>query len=1087
MGNEGTLQGDRSLNLNSSYIPNNNLGSTTGGGTYTSGHTEPTVADFENVFGPTARNMKDDTQRYKRHGRWHLPDILKGPNPWLADRIDGLITDATNSPFTSTILPYKYFENVDGKLKWNVWSFDEAMASRVPYESAARTLTQTKSSFSAYAVRHGLAITLEHNFMMTPQGRKNFQDQLTQLVGSIQYSNDFDVHMALIQAPSYEKKMIEKYNNYNKSPMQSCREFIDLFGFMQKNPNALDILIEEAKLKLKTWGGPMPNFMLTNSKLTFQLTMTPERTNYISQGPDGIKRLKQGPDMASYRGVSIIPSRSFSLETGQPPRDVMRRRVRVAEYYRITPDAANVDRLFEFYNEERDTFFTLTFKDLVKMGVNDDSDDANHERANFAILHKQITNKKTPSRTIDKHISSINDWYDLCGQIGATGSNGIAKTVVVPSDKYVASWVNNDTVFVPFVGNLHFDKDQKVTVTAKNKNIPDHIANALCNSVATYPRQIKHSHGKTKGLRNPFTMETVDQNSADYHETSIALNRLCQRYAAPTSYLMKIGNDKLGINVQAIKNKDKMHVGDMFYQPLGAFMEPNHPLFHEALLHGKCKNVHESWILTEEVLDHLYNQPEKWQEAASIAASISGKDMSHAQYSLAVAAEIEKQFAAKGTPARNGLTNSLKAYTWGVHDDYITSQDYLNPASELGEKFHARLKQHAPRGIVTNAYLQKLVEMGSGSDAKKHPWLLPSHTDGSALTSTVQKVLADRLTKDAYDQFKNNLQESMVVERLTSQLLAHDFTDSIYKHSDFSTPMGTCDSDMKLEAPNAQQLARLPDRDAQMRALAPFIEFVIIRPNIEHYMLGIILGESGDSLGNTLWGQTELAVHDDSQHGVWGMQYKYHEKAIVFNEKNLIRLWDIAYDGYNGGKDDSYVRWSDEDDTQRFREDTLDVTKDYHGKSMMVMMFVHEDDFQQHPEWRTNWPSPIMFYDRGNGQADDAVPDGPENQAFMPTKDFQVFDRDLYPTYQEYFDIMPNFTDLHKTRKSASESVEENETQTGCLAFQGTMRVKNANGSIIDTINGSGHHGADYVGVSSVRAGKGYKLPNGISSFIRQV
>ena len=271
------------------------------------------------------------------------------------------------------------------------------------------------------------------------------------------------------------------------------------------------------------------------------------------------------------------------------------------------------------------------------------------------------------------------------------------------------------------------------------------------------------------------------------------------------------------------------------------------------------------------------------------------------------------------------------------------------------------------------------------------------------------------------------------------------------------------------------------------QAMAAHIEFVIVRPNIEHYMLGIILGESGDSLGNTLWGQTELAVHDDSQHGVWGMQYKYHEKAIVFNEKNLIRLWDIAYDGYNGGKDDSYVRWADPNDTQRFREDTLDVTEDYHGKSMMVMMFVHEDKFQVQPNWKTNWPSPIMFYDNVLQQRDDSVPDGPENQAYMPVQDFRVFNQDLYPVYPYYYNLMPNFTELHKTRKSASESVEENETQTGCLAFQGTMRVKNANGSIIDTINGSGHHGVDYVGVSSVRAGKGYKLPNGISSFIRQV
>ena len=39
-------------------------------------------------------------------------------------------------------------------------------------------------------------------------------------------------------------------------------------------------------------------------------------------------------------------------------------------------------------------------------------------------------------------------------------------------------------------------------------------------------------------------------------------------------------------------------------------------------------------------------------------------------------------------------------------------------------------------------------------------------------------------------------------------------------------------------------------------------------------------------------------------HVVWGMSYKYHERAIVFIEKNLIRLWDVAYDGYIGGKDE---------------------------------------------------------------------------------------------------------------------------------------------------------------------------------------
>lgn len=145
-----------------SYIGNGD-GGMNGGGTYTDPYTDkknPTIADYENIFGPAARDVKLDLQRNKRHARWHLPDALKGSNPWLTDRIDGLITDTTGSPFTTKILPYKYIENVDQKIKWNAWSFDEGLASRVPYESAARTLTQTKRSYAGYTIRQGLAITM---------------------------------------------------------------------------------------------------------------------------------------------------------------------------------------------------------------------------------------------------------------------------------------------------------------------------------------------------------------------------------------------------------------------------------------------------------------------------------------------------------------------------------------------------------------------------------------------------------------------------------------------------------------------------------------------------------------------------------------------------------------------------------------------------------------------------------------------------------------------------------------------------------------------------------------------------------------
>jgi hypothetical protein len=361
---EGSLQNDRSQ-VEPAYLLSGDPGYN-GGGTVGASDPATMMRNYENVFGPAVRDIKWDSQRHKRHQRWHLPDALKGTNAFLTDRVDGLITDATSSPFTKNILPYMYMDQPDKKIKWNVYSFDEGMASRVPYESAARVLPQSKRSFAGYAVRQGLAIAMEHNFMMSPQGMDNFRKQLMQLVGSIQLTNDLDVHMALLYAPSYQKHMDEKYYDASRSVSQTCRMYIDLFGFMQKNENALDYLIEDAKNHLTAWGSKPPTFMLCNGALTRQLTMTPEKTNYITAGPDGQRKLTQGPDLPSYRGLQIINTRQFSLESGTAPRDMLRRRVRVSEHYRIPWQPHNVLKRYEFYDQSRDSMFYLSWHDLWK-------------------------------------------------------------------------------------------------------------------------------------------------------------------------------------------------------------------------------------------------------------------------------------------------------------------------------------------------------------------------------------------------------------------------------------------------------------------------------------------------------------------------------------------------------------------------------------------------------------------------------------------------------------------------------------------------------------------------------------------------
>eukprot|EP00961_Rhodomonas_salina_P269493 3640991-Rhodomonas_salina.1 len=251
-----------------------------------------------------------------------------------------------------------------------------------------------------------------------------------------------------------------------------------------------------------------------------------------------------------------------------------------------------------------------------------------------------------------------------------------------------------------------------------------------------------------------------------------------------------------------------------------------------------------------------------------------------------------------------------------------------------------------------------------------------------------------------------------------------------------------------------------------MHAVKPR-EIVILRPNIEHNMLGVIMGRGGlDDLGGTLWGQTQLECYSDSMHGLWGMSYKYNERAIVWNEKNLVRLWDVCYGGYNGWKDSTLVTWSDEG-ADVWRQATHATNEPYQGPSMAVMSF---DVVEGDTEWKRNWPSPITFH-----QEKGRLPVDAEQLGFFDADQVFCLNGVTYrQRYHQYRAMMPDFTDLHMCTKTAGECVQENTASVhSALAFQGSMRVLTAAGNVISEVHGCGHHGPDYVGVASRRNGKG--------------
>ena len=857
---EGSAHADRSR-VEPAYLMNGDPGYT-GGGTLQAADPSTMMRNYENVFGPAVRDIKWDSQRHKRHQRWHLPDALKGANAFLTDRVDGLITDATTSPFTKNILPYMYMDQPDKKIKWNVYSFDEGMASRVPYEAAARVLPQSKRSFAGYAVRQGLAIAMEHNFMMSQQGMENFRRQLMQLVGSIQLTNDLDVHMALLYAPSYQKHMDEKYYDASRSVSQNCRMYIDIFGFMQKNENALDYLIEDAKNHLTAWGSKPPTFMLCNGALTRQLTMTPEKTNYITAGPDGQRKLAQGPDLPSYRGLSIINTRQFSLESGTAPRDMLRRRVRVSEHYRIPWQPHNVLKRYEFYDQSRDSMFYLSWHDLWKASFPRTPQDSHalvHENPDVRLWMQNNQDLLTIPNT-DVHPFTQQELF-LLGMFGFVGGDG------------------------------HLPRDLEFVVEMHHKN-------------GDKP------HVKILRIDGLFLQQTADP-----------------RVRLFVFLLLKF----------FLMDNFKSFVDQTELQDFKAY-----------LLQAIDLRVPDgNQALSQEVKDHC--------EAA-----------------------IANLFAS------NSLVSFLQKWQY--------------------------LVQNHSRHILVEP---EIVDYLDGHGQKFETFINLSDLDFSGSSCTIRAVTSD---------------------------------------------------------------------------------LFLLRPCIEHYMLGVIFGRGGgpEELGATFWGQTELSCYDDSQHGIWGMSYKYHERAIVLNERNLIRVFDVCFDGYCGGNDSRILSWNTHD-VNFFKQKAQTISEPYDGPSMIVMALpVYSDALDP-------FPNPIILQTALTANArQQTFPDRSLRPGNVhPHCPFLTYEHgrqihahdlpkklaaDVYKVYYETLGMAAWITSM--SNSEPGHLAWQNETDIYGYSFHGHMA------SILDGVReetqGSGHLGPNFVGVASVREGRGM-LPRGMPTLAHLV
>lgn len=1001
----------------------------------------------------------------------------------------------------------------------------------------------------------------------------------------------------------------------------------------------------------------MPDFLLCNSKLTFQMTMTPDKTNYLTQGPDGVKRLKQGPDLASYRGLSVIHSRSFAMEAGQHPRDILRRRVRTAEYYRIPPSKDNIHHEFELYNEERDTYFSLTFKDLLKMALlgHDEPTASSYSSLLHKVYEQAVDAHKSSTLTGSGlllgakpyqppagkfrpgFLQTIFDVFDVyfdnlrqCASARPILINKcirdclecvdfICKPYVIPAFTFGAKMVELDENII-FQVQQHvrskIDSDSNYNFMNLTGTLLEGYRNQQVYAIPRLKTKAEffeiYSKLKTQDLFDPFARNkpVVRHGSAEWFAAYAFYMTCFQRQGVPMDFFEYPGGftvapsmnghvtipmldylDRLPLNL----NPRQVDISSQFLSMTPGYGNVNHPFWlnastldldtfnrnrapgaGEARVFNSCIRTNNpeafygAFLITWELLSVLmipvtlngnlmtgieaihqctrsltmdgfaafWDNVSQTMEANgrnAIFMTISFQNqvvelIQNLYQQLEGAginfSRVEQTHPAQVVLAQHGID------TWPMGITTLSRAGHCYNTSSEGVEFQAH------KDVLQNSYghlniefltkmrtagqvdirwtrLKSTTDMGVGhASFSNNPRDITRYTNGF-IQSLFNRIFGTPgVFLEFFDYRSAGMARFPISQQIeaTGRLMAMNMTEheqDILAYNTQAEPVTPLDhvaagpalSHVTLFHAYTYNEPVTPPEAAlleQAKVRLEDVEIVIVRPNIEHHMLGLIMGLGGSELGNTLWGQTELSVYDDSMHGIWGMSYKYHERAIVFNEKNLIRLWDIAYDGYNGGKDDTYVDWTEPDEGvpnsyNQFKRHTINTNSNYRGPSMMVMAFVHDQrsaEFEAH--FRRNWPSPIVYHethDYHNPQHREAVlqlPVDSENVEVINADEYRVFNNPLYTSYAHYREKMPAFNELHKQRKGAGQSSVDADTPQDSLAFQGSMRIKRKGGTVQE-IHGSGHHGPDYVGVASVRAGKGQKVQAQAPALYRMV
>lgn len=281
------------------------------------------------------------------HETYNLPKAYEGRNKRLEDILDFMIRKEDEF-YTRDLLPWEYTDDLH--ITWDVWKFNRTLADVVPEQGISRLVTQESERHTDNLVRRGLAFQLEHGFMTTDKGRRNYALNLQQISDAVHTTCYFGVMHALFAGQNYYKEYRRKFARFVKGPRTLFRHERQMWACLQKDIKGVYIMDAEIKHHMKI-NGIVPNVLVLPPKAGIYVSMVPPReTDYQLRGPGAHEALTQDrTGISTFRGNKVFEAQSFDMDFVHEFIDLTSRPRMCGEYFVIPGTTAphNFDQLIK--------------------------------------------------------------------------------------------------------------------------------------------------------------------------------------------------------------------------------------------------------------------------------------------------------------------------------------------------------------------------------------------------------------------------------------------------------------------------------------------------------------------------------------------------------------------------------------------------------------------------------------------------------------------------------------------------------------------------------------------------------------------